>query len=92
MDAPAVGPHCYSDEGMMEAKGSSPLLSKDALISPEVKRGDGCIDRQGIRMTSKGWDRSLPSNNPVTMLLLLIQYRFVISETKNCVTTKYHNK
>ena len=29
MDAPAVGPHCYSDEGMMEAKGSS-LLSKDA--------------------------------------------------------------
>ena len=72
--------------------GSQGKLSKDALISPEVKRGDGCIDRQGIRMTGKGWDRSLPSNNPLTMLLLLIQYRFVISETKNCVTTKYHNK
>ena len=72
--------------------GSQGKLSKDALISPKVKRGDGCIDRQGIRMTGKGWDRSLPSNNPLTMLLLLIQYRFVISETKNCVTTKYHNK
>ena len=37
MDAPAASPHCYSDEGMMEAKGSSPLQGCSNLARSEER-------------------------------------------------------